>query len=110
MAGGIDGGPWSESLKDVKLVVNAAVMRKAETTFQAGGTGSTDTPGEMSRSGLSPGQQRGILRLFADAGGVERQHRQVHPAPGRDAGPQRRQRRCARPSCRSITTWESTTF
>jgi len=60
VAGGIDGGPWSESLKDVKLVVNAAVMRKAETTFQAGGTGSTDTPGEMSVASYLRGNSGGF--------------------------------------------------
>lgn len=33
-AGGIDGGPWAESLRDVVLVGNADVMRLAESTFQ----------------------------------------------------------------------------
>ena len=45
-ASGIDGGPWAESLEGVRLCTNAATMRKAETTFQAGS--GTDTPGEMS--------------------------------------------------------------
>ena len=45
-AGGIDGGPWAETMESVTLLVNAATMRKAETTFQAGS--GTDTPGEMS--------------------------------------------------------------
>ena len=34
-AGGIDGGPWSESLRDVRLLVNADTMRRAEVTFQS---------------------------------------------------------------------------
>ena len=45
-AGGIDGGPWAETMGSVTLLVNAETMRKAETTFQAGS--GTDTPGEMS--------------------------------------------------------------
>ena len=45
-AGGIDGGPWAESLEGVRLCTNAETMRLAETTFQAGS--GTDTPGEMS--------------------------------------------------------------
>ena len=49
-AGGIDGGPWSESLEGIRLVVNSETMRLAETTFQAGSGSSADdyTPGEMS--------------------------------------------------------------
>ena len=47
-AAGIDGGPWSESLEGVRLCVNAETMRLAETTFQTGSAGTTDTPGEMS--------------------------------------------------------------
>ena len=45
-AGGIDGGPWAETMGSVTLLVNAETMRKAETTFQAGS--GTDTPGELS--------------------------------------------------------------
>ena len=36
-AGAIDGGPWAESLSDVRLCVNADTMRLAETTFQTVG-------------------------------------------------------------------------
>ena len=35
--GGIDGGPWAESLTDVMLLVNAETMRLAETTFALSG-------------------------------------------------------------------------
>ena len=35
LSAGIDGGPWAEDLTAVRLLVNAATMRKAETTFQA---------------------------------------------------------------------------
>ena len=45
-AGGIDGGPWAETLGSVTLLVNAETMRLAETTFQSGS--GTDTPGELS--------------------------------------------------------------
>ena len=38
MAGGIDGGPWGESMMDVSLLVNAETLRKAETTFQSTAT------------------------------------------------------------------------
>ena len=46
LANGIDGGPWAETMTEVKLLVNAETMRLAERTFQAGS--GTDTPGEMS--------------------------------------------------------------
>ena len=42
-AGGIDGGPWAETMREVRLLVNAETMRKAETTFQA----ATNYKGEM---------------------------------------------------------------
>ena len=42
-AGGIDGGPWAETMREVRLLVNAEAMRKAETTFQA----ATNYKGEM---------------------------------------------------------------
>ena len=44
LAGGIDGGPWSEGLGQVTLCVNAETMRLAETTFQSTAT----YKGEMS--------------------------------------------------------------
>lgn len=34
-AGGIDGGPWAETMREVRLLTNAETMRKAETTFQS---------------------------------------------------------------------------
>ena len=43
MAGGIDGGPWAESLSDVILVVNAEVMRFSESVFQVTGAGGFTT-------------------------------------------------------------------
>ena len=46
MAGGIDGGPWAETLMNVKIVVNAETMRLAETTFQKPTTSGAN--GEMS--------------------------------------------------------------
>ena len=36
MAGGIDGGPWAETLQAVTLLVNAESQRLAETTFKDG--------------------------------------------------------------------------
>ena len=45
-AGGIDGGPWAETLGSITLLANPETMRKAETTFQSGS--GTDTPGELS--------------------------------------------------------------
>lgn len=44
MAGGIDGGPWAESMTAVMLVVNPETLRKAETTFQS----ATNYKGELS--------------------------------------------------------------
>ncbi len=43
-AGGIDGGPWAESMGMVRLLVNPETMRMAETTFQSTAT----YKGEMS--------------------------------------------------------------
>lgn len=54
IADGIDGGPWAESMTDVRLLVNAETMRLAETTFRMPGSVGTpadtysDTPGETS--------------------------------------------------------------
>ncbi len=47
MAGGIDGGPWAETLMQVMLLVNPETMRLAEATFQKG-TGNQATPGDIS--------------------------------------------------------------
>ena len=47
MASGIDGGPWSETLREVMLLVNPETMRLAESTFQVG-TGEQATPGDIS--------------------------------------------------------------
>ena len=47
MAGGIDGGPWAETMREVTLLVNPGTMRLAESTFQAG-TGNQATPGDIS--------------------------------------------------------------
>ena len=47
MAGGIDGGPWAETLMQVMLLVNPETMRLAEATFQKG-TGAQATPGDIS--------------------------------------------------------------
>ena len=44
MAGGIDGGPWAETMQDVTLLVNAETMRLAESTFQS----ATNYKGELS--------------------------------------------------------------
>ena len=43
-AGAIDGGPWAETMMDVRTLVNAETMRLAETTFQA----ATSYKGELS--------------------------------------------------------------
>lgn len=43
-AAGIDGGPWAETLMEVRTVVNPAVMRLAERTFQS----ATNYAGEVS--------------------------------------------------------------
>ena len=47
MAGGIDGGPWAETLREVMMLVNPETMRLAESTFQSG-TGNQATPGDIS--------------------------------------------------------------
>ena len=47
MAGGIDGGPWAETLMQVMLLVNPETMRLAESTFQEG-TANAATPGDIS--------------------------------------------------------------
>ena len=47
MAGGIDGGPWAETLQEVMMLVNPETMRLAESTFQSG-TGNQATPGDIS--------------------------------------------------------------
>ena len=47
MAGGIDGGPWAETLQEVMMLTNAETMRLAESTFQKG-TGNQATPGDIS--------------------------------------------------------------
>ena len=44
VAGGIDGGPWAESMTAVLLLVNPETLRKAETTFQS----ATNYKGELS--------------------------------------------------------------
>ena len=44
LAGGIDGGPWAESMTSVMLLVNPETLRKAETTFQS----ATNYKGELS--------------------------------------------------------------
>ena len=44
VADGIDGGPWAESMKAVRVLCNAATMRKAEVTFQS----TTGSKGEVS--------------------------------------------------------------
>lgn len=59
VAGGIDGGPWAESMTDVRLLVNAETMRLAETTFQAGS--GTDTPGEMSAAAYLRAHSGGFM-------------------------------------------------
>ena len=58
-AGGIDGGPWAESLMAIRLLVNAETMRLAETTFQAGS--GNDTPGEMSAAAYLRAQIGGFF-------------------------------------------------
>ena len=88
-AGGIDGGPWAETMGSITLLVNPATMRLAETTFQSGS--GTDTPGELSAAAY--------LRQHASAFFANRRmpehghdHRRGDPLPRRDGGPRRRQR------------------
>ena len=59
VAGGIDGGPWAETMREIAMVVNAETMRTAEVTFQAG-TG-TDTPGELSAAAYLRDRSRGFF-------------------------------------------------
>ena len=54
---GIDGGPWSETLQQVMLCVNADVMTLAETTFQSTAT----YKGEMSAAAYLRAQTSGFF-------------------------------------------------
>lgn len=59
MAGGIDGGPWAESLKNVMLLVNAETIRLAETTFQKPTTSGAN--GELSAAAYLRAHSGGFL-------------------------------------------------
>ena len=56
-AGGIDGGPWAETMMSVMLCVNADVMKLAETTFQSTAT----YKGEMSAAAYLRAQTSGFF-------------------------------------------------
>ena len=60
LAAGIDGGPWAETMKEVRMLVNAETMRLAETTFQDG-SGAQATPGEMSAAAYLRNQTAGFM-------------------------------------------------
>ena len=57
VAGGIDGGPWAEDMTAVKVLVNAATMRKAETTFQS----ATNYKGETSAAAYLRANSGGFM-------------------------------------------------
>ncbi|MDE0136041.1 MAG: phage major capsid protein [Acidimicrobiaceae bacterium] len=67
LAGGIDGGPWAESMMDVSLLVNAETMRLAEQTFRGPASVGTsadtysDTPGEMSAAAYLRAHSGGVF-------------------------------------------------
>ena len=60
MAGGIDGGPWAETMMEVMMLVNAETMRKAESTFQSG-TGAQATPGDISAAAYLRANSAGLF-------------------------------------------------
>ena len=61
MAGGIDGGPWAETLQEVMMLVNPETMRLAESTFQKG-TGESGNPRRHKRRCLPPGEHFRVLQ------------------------------------------------
>ncbi len=68
-AGGIDGGPWAESMRAVRLVFGTATMVKAETTFQE----ATNYKGEMSAASYLRSNSGGLFassRMPAPASNV----------------------------------------
>ena len=89
VAGGIDGGPWAESLRDVRLLTTADTMRLAEVTFQKGS--GTDTPRRGERRGLPADAQRRVFLIESDACYSE-QHRSGDPISARHARPRRGER------------------
>ena len=56
-AGGIDGGPWAETMASVKLLVNPETMRLAESTFQT----AASYQGEMSAAAYLRSHSGGFL-------------------------------------------------
>ena len=56
-ADGIDGGPWSETLRDIRLLVNADVMKLAERTFQS----TSGSKGETSAAAYLRAQTAGFM-------------------------------------------------
>jgi len=56
-AGGIDGGPWAESMMAVRLLVNAETMRLAENSFQT----ATNYKGELSAAAYLRSNSGGIM-------------------------------------------------
>ena len=64
VSGGIDGGPWAETMADVRLLVNAEAMRLAEDTFRVGvgdPTKGVSTPGEMSAAAYLRAESGGFF-------------------------------------------------
>ena len=60
---GIDGGPWSETASDVKLIVNPLVMRLAEKTF-------TPTVGDATKGLASQSPMSAARYLREHTGGI----------------------------------------
>ena len=56
-ADGIDGGPWAESMRDVRLLVNADTMKLAEKTFQS----TSGSKGELSAAAYLRDQTAGFM-------------------------------------------------
>ena len=63
VADGIDGGPWAESMKAVRVLCNAATMRKAEVTFQS----TTGSKGEVSAAAYLRAQSGAFFASSPDA-------------------------------------------
>ena len=85
VAGGIDGGPWAETMTAVMLLVNPETMRKAETTFQAPTTSGAN--GEVSAAAYLRANSAGFFssrRMPATATNIAQAIRYRRGAMGLD--------------------------
>lgn len=67
-ADGIDGGPWAESMKDVRLLVNADTMKLAEKSFRDKEI-DEDTTNEA-RAAIALGETSAAMYLRENCGGL----------------------------------------